>query len=108
MARPGASGRSVARSPAVEARPCVAHRPRIGPARRTCTPAAASKKPAPPRPLPPRRRPQVLPDAPRELVEELSRRYVHLYERITGEAFIPPPAGEPTGERIARALKGLA
>jgi phosphoribosylaminoimidazole-succinocarboxamide synthase len=50
---------------------------------------------------------EVLPAAPRELVEELSRRYVHLYERITGRAFVPPPAGEPVAERIKRALAGL-
>ena len=50
---------------------------------------------------------QVLPEAPRELVEELSRRYVHLYERITGLDFVPPPAGEPVAARIERALAGL-
>lgn len=31
----------------------------------------------------------VLPDAPAELVAELSRRYITLYEMITGERFIP-------------------
>lgn len=50
---------------------------------------------------------EVLPEAPRELVEELSRRYVHLYERITGLDFVPPPAGEPVAARIERALAGL-
>ena len=49
----------------------------------------------------------MLPEAPRELVEELSRRYVHLYERITGLDFVPPPAGEPVAERIERALAGM-
>ena len=34
---------------------------------------------------------EVLPDAPEELVEELSRRYVALYETITGQAFAPAP-----------------
>ncbi|CAG9461409.1 unnamed protein product [Pedinophyceae sp. YPF-701] len=32
---------------------------------------------------------QVLPEAPRELVVELARRYVMLYERITGQEFQP-------------------
>jgi hypothetical protein len=49
----------------------------------------------------------VLPEAPRELVVELSRRYVHLYERITGCEFAAPPAGEPVAARIERALAGL-
>ena len=49
----------------------------------------------------------VLPAAPRELVEELSRRYVYLYERITGAEFAPPPADQPVGERIRRNLAGL-
>eukprot|EP00882_Tetradesmus_deserticola_P030183 GHRQ01033869.1.p1 GENE.GHRQ01033869.1~~GHRQ01033869.1.p1 ORF type:complete len:129 (+),score=27.96 GHRQ01033869.1:213-599(+) len=43
---------------------------------------------------------QELPEAPRELVEELSRRYVHLYERITGQQFAPPPLEQPVGERM--------
>jgi phosphoribosylaminoimidazole-succinocarboxamide synthase len=43
---------------------------------------------------------QVLPEAPRELVEELSRRYVYLYERITGQNFVPPPLEQPVGERM--------
>ena len=30
-----------------------------------------------------------LPEAPTELVAELSRRYITLYEIITGESFIP-------------------
>jgi phosphoribosylaminoimidazole-succinocarboxamide synthase len=30
-----------------------------------------------------------LPDAPPELVEELSRRYIRMYEQITGETFVP-------------------
>lgn len=35
-----------------------------------------------------------LPQAPPELVAELSRRYVLLYETITGLRFAPPPPGE--------------
>lgn len=43
---------------------------------------------------------QVLPEAPVELVEELSRRYVYLYEKITGQQFVPPAAGEPVAQRM--------
>jgi len=44
-----------------------------------------------------------LPDAPPELVEELSRRYIQMYEQITGEKFIP---GEtPVIPRMERNLK---
>jgi phosphoribosylaminoimidazole-succinocarboxamide synthase len=50
----------------------------------------------------------VLPEAPRELVEELSRRYVYLYEAITGEGFVPPDLSEPAGQRIARNLAYLS
>lgn len=45
---------------------------------------------------------QVLPAAPRELVEELSRRYVYLYERITGQQFSPPALNEPVQQRMER------
>jgi phosphoribosylaminoimidazole-succinocarboxamide synthase len=39
-----------------------------------------------------------LPDAPAELVDELSRRYIQMYEQITGEKFV---CGEkPIGQRI--------
>lgn len=33
---------------------------------------------------------EVLPEAPRDMVAELSRRYIHIYEQITGEAFKMP------------------
>ena len=47
-----------------------------------------------------------LPDAPYELVEELSRRYIQMYEQITGEKFVP---GEtPVLARIERNLKNYA
>jgi phosphoribosylaminoimidazole-succinocarboxamide synthase len=53
---------------------------------------------------------QVLPEAPAELVAELSRRYILLYERITGEGFRPPELGEDPLRRMAanvgRALRG--
>jgi len=45
-----------------------------------------------------------LPEAPRELVEELAARYVYLYERITGEDFAPTPLSPPANERIIAAL----
>jgi hypothetical protein len=51
--------------------------------------------------LNPEWRVQVLPEAPAELVAELSRRYIMLYEKITGLEFRPPP-DEPRAERIAR------
>ncbi len=43
---------------------------------------------------------KVLPEAPAELVAELSRRYVLLYEMITGEDFQPAPTTPPPGERM--------
>ena len=48
----------------------------------------------------------VLPEAPAELVEELSRRYVRMYEQITGARFVA--AGQPAEPRIARALRPYA
>lgn len=53
----------------------------------------------------------VLPEAPKELVAELSRRYILLYETITGQSFVPPPLDQSPGERMAKniaaALKTL-
>ena len=49
---------------------------------------------------------KVLPPAPKELVEELSRRYIRMYEQITGNAFVP--GEEPIAARIARNLKPYA
>ena len=44
-----------------------------------------------------------LPDAPQELVEELSRRYIQMYEQITGGKFVP---GElPVLPRMEKNLK---
>ena len=48
----------------------------------------------------------VLPEAPVELVEELSRRYVRMYEQITGARFAP--AEQPAEPRIAGALRAYA
>jgi len=49
---------------------------------------------------------KVLPDAPQELVEELSRRYIQMYQQLTGEKFVP---GElPVIPRMERNLKSYA
>ena len=47
---------------------------------------------------------ETLPAAPDDLVIELSRRYIYLYERITGRSFAFPETNEPVAERIARNL----
>ena len=47
-----------------------------------------------------------LPDAPPELVEELSRRYIQMYEQITGEKF--EPGETPVIPRMERNLKQYA
>ena len=54
---------------------------------------------------------EVLPEAPGELVVELSSRYIKLYEMITGEKFkveespASPNRGEPILERMEENLK---
>ena len=47
-------------------------------------------------------RDEQLPQAPQELVEELSSRYIQLYERITGKKFNFVEHKEPTEQRIMR------
>ncbi len=47
---------------------------------------------------------EVLPDAPEELVVELSSRYIYLYETITGGVFSFPDARKPVSERIVENL----
>jgi len=47
---------------------------------------------------------ETLPDAPEELVTELSSRYIYLYETITGGVFPFPDAGKPVNERIIENL----
>ena len=44
-----------------------------------------------------------LPEAPREMIEELSRRYISMYEELTGEPFVK--GRTPIGERIASNLR---
>lgn len=48
-----------------------------------------------------------LPAAPEELVVELSRRYLFLYEKITGERFRFPEPGVPAERRIRAHLEGV-
>ena len=49
---------------------------------------------------------EVLPEAPQEMVEEMSRRYITMYEQITGETFV---YGEvPVLPRMERNLKSYA
>mmetsp|Transcript_23865 Transcript_23865/g.28847 ORF Transcript_23865/g.28847 Transcript_23865/m.28847 type:complete len:401 (-) Transcript_23865:612-1814(-) len=43
---------------------------------------------------------KTLPEAPKDLVMELSRRYIRLYETITGEDFVPAPTTVSPTERI--------
>ena len=50
---------------------------------------------------------KTLPDAPDQLVAELSSRYIYLYETITGTAFPFPHAGKPVQERINENLKDV-
>jgi len=48
---------------------------------------------------------ETLPDAPDELVSELSSRYIYLYEKITGELFPFPDEKESIQDRIKEKLK---
>ena len=48
---------------------------------------------------------ETLPEAPEELVAELSSRYIYLYETITGEVFPFPDTGKSVSERINENLK---
>ena len=50
---------------------------------------------------------KILPDAPDELVIELSSRYIYLYETITGGIFPFPDSGKSINERINNNLKDL-
>jgi phosphoribosylaminoimidazole-succinocarboxamide synthase len=47
---------------------------------------------------------ETLPDAPEELVIELSRRYIFLYEKITGQTFELPDLDSNISERVQRNL----
>jgi hypothetical protein len=43
----------------------------------------------------------ILPEAPAELVNELSRRYIMIYEVLTGEQFKFPNEGETTDSDVS-------
>ena len=49
---------------------------------------------------------EILPEAPQELIEELSRRYIQMYEQITGEKFVP--GEQPIEARMEKNLKTYA
>lgn len=51
---------------------------------------------------------EVLPEAPKELVLELSRRYILLYELITGERFVFPEAGDAQQQLVDALRPALA
>ena len=48
----------------------------------------------------------MLPEAPKEMVCELSRRYVGLYEMITGEDFVIPEGGEEGVKKVVEEICG--
>ena len=48
---------------------------------------------------------KTLPNAPKELITELSSRYIYLYETITGGLFPFPDSGKPIQYRINEKLK---
>jgi len=50
---------------------------------------------------------EIVPDAPEELVTELSSRYIYLYETITGGLFPFPKSGKSVQERINKNLKDI-
>ena len=50
---------------------------------------------------------EIVPDAPEELVTELSSRYIYLYETITGGLFPFPKSGKSVQERINKNLKDV-
>ena len=50
---------------------------------------------------------EVLPPAPDDLVIELSRRHIYLYEKITGRSFEFPEADQPIETRLESTLEGI-
>jgi phosphoribosylaminoimidazole-succinocarboxamide synthase len=50
-------------------------------------------------------RDRTLPEAPADLVTELSRRYIQIYEQITGEKFVP--GATPIAQRLSNNLKSF-
>jgi len=49
-----------------------------------------------------------LPDAPEDLVAELSSRYIYLYETITGGLFPFPDTGKSIKDRINENMESLS
>jgi len=47
---------------------------------------------------------QPIPDIPDDTLVEFSRKYISLFETVTGRGFDAPPAGDPVKERIRRNL----
>ena len=47
---------------------------------------------------------QPIPDIPDDTLVEFSRKYISLFETVTGRSFDAPPAGDPVKERIRRNL----
>ncbi|MBN2752133.1 MAG: phosphoribosylaminoimidazolesuccinocarboxamide synthase [Rhodospirillaceae bacterium] len=45
-----------------------------------------------------------IPDIPDDTLVDFSRRYIALYEGVTGKDFVAPPTGEPVKDRIRRNL----
>lgn len=50
---------------------------------------------------------EVLPEAPADLVAELSKRYVYLYEKITGETFQIPDIDAPISDRLMQNVANM-
>lgn len=48
---------------------------------------------------------QPIPPVPDDTLVEFSRKYIHLFETVTGRNFVPPPPGESVKERVRRNLK---
>ena len=49
-----------------------------------------------------------IPAIPPEMIEQTSDVYVDAFQRITGQAFDPPPSGEDIAARIRRNLAAYA
>jgi phosphoribosylaminoimidazole-succinocarboxamide synthase len=50
---------------------------------------------------------QRVPDMTPEVVDNISARYIELYERVTGHSFEPDPSGDPLGRIEANIRKAL-
>jgi phosphoribosylaminoimidazole-succinocarboxamide synthase len=51
---------------------------------------------------------QTVPEMSDEWVNTISRRYIELYEHVTGEDFLPEPVSkEETYNRVVKSLNGI-